>query len=52
MLFKRKKETPPEPANVEEMFARLSKEHPEWRVGLLRYMLRQRERHRKLLEEK
>jgi len=31
---------------------RLTKEHPEWRVGLLRYLLREKDRHSKALKQK
>jgi len=39
-------------ASVEEMVGRLSEERPEMRLGLVRYMLRERERHASALESK
>lgn len=53
--FKFLKEKPPEkpvPTSTEEMVAKVTKEHPEWRIGLVRYLLRESARHGKTLEEK
>jgi hypothetical protein len=36
----------------EELFEKIVHEHPDWRTGLVRYLLRERERHGKALEQK
>jgi hypothetical protein len=36
----------------EELVERIAQEHPEWKTGLVRYLLRERERHGKMLEQK
>ena len=36
----------------EELIREISEAHPEWKLGLLRYIIRERERHRKFLDEK
>jgi len=51
-FFGRRAEKGPEQTEIEETIDRLTKEHPEWRVGLLRYLLRERERHAKTLKQK
>jgi hypothetical protein len=42
----------PEPLGFDEMVAKATEEHPEWRTGLVRYLIRERERHGKTLEQK
>lgn len=36
----------------EELIRKISEAHPEWRLGLIRYIIRERERHREFLDEK
>ena len=49
----RKKAPPPLKAMTkEELLEKSIQEHPEWRTGLVRYLLRERERHAKILERK
>jgi len=36
----------------EDLIRDISQAHPEWKLGLLRYIIRERERHRKFLDEK
>jgi hypothetical protein len=40
------------PLGLEELVAKAVEEHPEWRTGLVRYLVRERERHGKTLEQK
>jgi hypothetical protein len=49
-----RKETPLPlmPMSKEELLEESMQEHPEWRIGLVRYLLRERERHGKMLERK
>ncbi len=42
----------PKPLSLDELVAKASEEHPEWRTGLVRYLVRERERHGKILEQK
>jgi len=51
--FRRKKpESPPaEKLGLEEMVEEISKRHPDWKKGLIRYVIRESERHRKFLEK-
>lgn len=51
-LLRKKKERVPERPGIEDTIERLAKEHPEWRMGLLRYLLREGERHEKVLRQK
>jgi hypothetical protein len=50
-FWKRREKPAPEPLTLDEMAERAIKEHPEWRTGLVRYVLRERERHRKLFQK-
>ena len=52
MFFRRKEEKVPELPDIDATVERLTQEHPEWRAGLLRYLLRERERHGKVLKQK
>jgi hypothetical protein len=36
----------------EELVQMIAEKHPDWRNGLVRYLLRERERHRNMLEQK
>ncbi len=49
-FFRRKAPTPPKIMSKEELLEKSMQEHPEWRIGLVRYVLRERERHGKRLE--
>lgn len=40
-----------EPEPLETVVSRTMKEHPEWRVGLVRYLLREKERHEAMLKQ-
>jgi hypothetical protein len=40
------------PLGTDELIAKAAEEHPEWRTGLVRYLLRERDRHGKLLQQK
>ena len=42
----------PRPLTLDELAAKAAEEHPEWRTGLVRYLVRERERHGKMLEQK
>ena len=44
----------PEPSalSAEEIESQLSEKHPDWRSGLIRYMLKENERHSKAVQEK
>jgi len=53
LKFSRKKApSPPKALSKEELFEKVVQEHPDWRTGLVRYLLRERERHGKALEQK
>lgn len=51
-IFRRRKApAPPEKEmSVEELVEEVSKRHPDWKKGLIRYVIRERERHRKFME--
>jgi hypothetical protein len=51
-LFRKEASPPPRTMSKEELLEKSMQEHPEWRTGLVRYLLRERERHGKLLEQK
>jgi len=51
-FLRRREEPKPEPLTMEEMVEKASEEHPEWRLGLVRYLLRERERHGKAHKQK
>jgi len=51
-FFRRKAPTPPKAMSKEELLEKIVQEHPDWRIGLVRYLLRERERHTKMLEQK
>jgi len=51
-LFRKKAPSPPQTMSREELFEKIVREHPDWRTGLVRYLLRERERHGKTLEQK
>jgi hypothetical protein len=51
-FFRRKAPSPPKAMNKEELLEKIVLEHPEWRTGLVRYLLRERERHGKAIEQK
>jgi len=51
LLIGKKVEPPPsEPMSIEEIVEEVAKRHPDWKKGLIRYVLREQERHRKFLE--
>lgn len=49
-FFRRKAPSPPKIMSKEELLEKSMQEHPEWRIGLVRHVLRERERHGKKLE--
>jgi hypothetical protein len=51
-FFRRKAPSPPKAMSKEELLEKIVLEHPEWRTGLIRYLLRERERHGKAIEQK
>lgn len=51
-FFRKKAPSPPQAMSKEELLDKIVQEHPEWRMGLVRYLLRERERHGKMLEQK
>ena len=51
-MFRPKAVEKPEPMTSEQLVAEMTEKHPEWSVGLMRYLLRERERHGKLLQQK
>ncbi len=51
-FFRKKAPSPPKAVSKEELLEKIVQEHPDWRVGLVRYLLRERERHGKTLEPK
>lgn len=51
-FFRRKAPTPQMAMGKEELVERIAQEHPEWKTGLVRYLLRERERHGRTLEQK
>jgi len=51
-FFRRKAPSPPKAMSKEELLEKIVQEHPDWRIGLVRYLLRERERHSKMLEQK
>ena len=51
-LFRRKEEKAPSKADIDETVEKLIQEHPEWRTGLLTYLVRERERHGKAVKQK
>ena len=51
-FFRKKAPSPPKAMSKEELFEKIVQEHPDWRTGLVRYLLRERERHGKMLEQK
>jgi len=50
-FLKRKGEPKLQTLPLEELVEKASKEHPEWRLGLVRYLIRERARHAKRLEK-
>ena len=50
--FRKKAPSPPKAMSKEELLDMIVQEHPEWRTGLVRYLLREREKHGKMLEQK
>ena len=50
-LFSRRVEPKPEVMDQEAIVRKLADEHPEWRIGLIRYLLREKSRHGKTLKE-
>jgi hypothetical protein len=53
--FKFLKDRPPEkpkPIGTEELLAKIAEEHPDWRTGLVRYIIRERERQAEVLKPK
>jgi len=51
-FFRKKAPSPIQAMRKEELFEKIVHEHPDWRTGLVRYLLRERERHGKMLEQK
>jgi len=51
-FFRKEAPSPPKAMSKEELLEKSMQEHPEWRTGLVRYLLRERERHGKMLEQK
>lgn len=52
-VFRRRKAPAPpvEEMSSEELVEEVAKRHPDWKKGLIRYVLRERERHRKFMEK-
>lgn len=50
-LFSRRVEPKPETMDQETIVRKIADEHPEWRMGLIRYLLREKRRHGKSLRE-
>lgn len=50
--WSRKEAVRVEQRTQEELVQMIAEKHPDWRNGLVRYLLRERERHRKMLEQK
>jgi hypothetical protein len=51
-FFRQKAPSPTKVMTKEELLEMSMQKHPEWRTGLVRYLLRERERHGKMLEQK
>ena len=52
LRFRRKRETPKLAAmSIEEMTNHVALKHPDWRAGLVRYLLRERQRHGRKIEQ-
>ena len=51
-MFRPKEPEKPEALTNEQLVAKMTENHPDWSAGLIRYLLRERERHGKLLQEK
>ena len=51
-MFKPKEPEKPVTLTNEQLVANMTENHPDWSAGLIRYLLRERERHGKLLQEK
>ncbi len=51
-IFREKTPSPKKAMSREELLEKSIQEHPEWRSGLVRYLLREGERHGKVLEQK
>jgi hypothetical protein len=51
-FFRKEAPSPLKAMSKEELLEKSMQEHPEWRTGLVRYLLRERERHGKILEQK
>lgn len=47
----RRKSPAPAALSDDELIESIHKEHPEWRLGLIRYLVRERSRHRKVHQE-
>jgi hypothetical protein len=50
--FMKRKAPAPAPMTDEEMIEAISKEHPEWRIGLVRYLVHARTRHASAAKKK
>ena len=51
-FFSRREKEVAEHTEMEVMAEKLAKDHPDWRIGLLRYILREGDRHGKVLKQK
>jgi hypothetical protein len=51
-FFRKKAPSPTKAMSKEELLEKIVREHPDWRTGLVRYLLRERERHGKILQQK
>ena len=51
-FLRKKAPSPPTAMSKEELLEKIVQEHPDWRTGLVRYLLRERERQGKAIEQK
>jgi hypothetical protein len=51
-LRRKAKPVPVEPLDIEKIVDEVVSKHPDWRTGLVRYLLREAQRHGKTLEER
>jgi hypothetical protein len=51
-LRRKEERAPSEPADAEQLVSELATKHPEWRTGLLRYLVRESRRHGEATKEK
>ena len=51
-LRRKEERAAPEPADTEQLVSELATKHPEWRIGLLRYLVRESRRHGEATKEK